>query len=96
VSELLAAAFHALGAGEEGLSWQETALVADALRKSGEPEVEALPCPSDEAAWERLKAFAEESGADALIALDLRGVYSHPAAYAHPMGPVRHYPADDD
>jgi hypothetical protein len=43
VSELLAAAFHALGAGEEGLSWQETALVADALRKkSGEPEVEAV------------------------------------------------------
>jgi hypothetical protein len=49
----------------------EAGLVAEALRNCGDPRIEALLCPGDDAGWERLKAFAEESGADALVALDL-------------------------
>jgi hypothetical protein len=81
VSDLLHAA---LGAVDPGPGyWRSLTTVANLLRESGDPEVEALLGPplSDREAWERLCAFADGLEGGGLLALDLKTAYLNPNAY---------------
>ena len=73
MSELLARAFAALGPAPTD---RELALVADAVRNSGDEEaIAALEADYDDPAWKELDAVAIESGASAFVALDLKTVF---------------------
>jgi hypothetical protein len=80
VSALLFNAFRALGPGP---SSREIALVAAALRESGEEEVgRLLDYAKHPDAWERCVAIADEAGAYAFVALDLAVAFHNPGYFA--------------
>jgi hypothetical protein len=95
VSALLFKAFQALGPG--GRTFEETALVADALLKSGDEEIrKLLDCRKGNEAWDRCREMAEEAGASAFVALDLALAIQNPEGYAkvgirgvYPFGATR-------
>jgi hypothetical protein len=81
VSALLFKAFQALGPG--GRTFEETALVADALLNSGDEEIrKLLDCRKGNEAWDRCCEMAEEAGASAFVALDLALAIQNPEGYA--------------
>jgi hypothetical protein len=86
VSELLSAAFKALGMDADR---REITLVANALRASGDAEVQALLgiWPDDREGWDWLVSIASEAGAGGLVALDLATAFQTPGAFAHPIAP---------
>jgi hypothetical protein len=80
VSALLFNAFRALG---PAASRREIALVAAALRKSGDEEVaRLLDYATHPDAWERCVAMADEAGAYAFVALDLAVAFHNPGYFA--------------
>jgi hypothetical protein len=80
MSALLLNAFKALG---PAASRREIALVAAALRKSGDEEVgRLLDYANHPEAWDRCVAMADEAGAYAFVALDLAVAFHNPGYYA--------------
>jgi hypothetical protein len=76
VSALLFNAFRALGSAA---TRPEIALVAKALRESGDEEARALLEADD---FEPLNAIAYETGAYGFVALDLVMAYRNPRGFA--------------
>jgi hypothetical protein len=76
VSELVLAAFQALGPGP---SWREVALVAASLRESNDRKVEGLLSPEGR---DRCCEIADEAGANRFVALDLAVAFHNPGYFA--------------
>jgi hypothetical protein len=84
VSELLVAAFKALGPGP---TRHELGLVSTAGRESGDREALALwETPEYREGYNRLVEIAEEAGAGALVALDLYCEVSDPGTISEYLG----------
>ena len=80
MSALLLNAFKVLGSGP---SRREIALVAKALRESGDVEVgPLLDYANNRDLWERCIALADEAGAYGFVALDLALAFHNPEAFA--------------
>jgi hypothetical protein len=95
VSQLLFAAFQALGPG--GHTFDETAMVAKALLKSGEGDEmrKLLDCRRGNKDWERCVEMAEAAGSDAFTAIDLSIAVKDPDGYAkHGLRGVYPLPTD--
>jgi hypothetical protein len=76
VSALLLNAFRALGPNP---SWREVTGVAEALRASGDREIERLLSPQGR---DRCCEIAHQAGAGGFIALDLAVAFHHPGYFA--------------
>lgn len=78
MSELLFHAFQALGRAP---SFRETALVAAALRETGDREVLAMfeAASTDRDAFDAIVAVARAAGSSGFTALDLHTELVHPA-----------------
>jgi hypothetical protein len=84
VTELVVAAFEALGPGP---TRRELALVARVLRESGDEETVALFAePFSEGVSSRLAELAEQAGASGFVALDLYVEVVNPGAIAGALG----------
>jgi hypothetical protein len=84
MTELAVAAFEALGAGP---TRRELALVARALRESGDEETVALFAePFSKDGWSRLAELAEQAGASGFVALDLYVEVANPGAIGGEVG----------
>ena len=80
MSALLLNAFRVLGPGP---SRREIALMAEALRESGDVEVgPLLDYANNRDLWERCNALADEAGAYGFVALDLVLAFHNPEAFA--------------
>ena len=82
MTALLSQAFRALGMGP---ARRETALVASALRASGDRETLAMFEGDTKAAMERLEAVAVEAGSCGLVALDLLTEVLNPGVHERVM-----------
>jgi hypothetical protein len=82
MTALLFHAFKALGMGP---ARSETALVASALRESGDRETLAMFEGDTKAAMERLEAVAVEAGSCGLVALDLLTEVLNPGVHERVM-----------
>lgn len=80
MSALRLHAFRALGPGP---TRREIALVATALRDSGDEDVgPLLDYTSNPAGWDRCVAMSDEAGAYGFVALDLALAFHNPAHFA--------------
>jgi hypothetical protein len=89
MTALLVQAFTALGMGP---SMTETALVASALRASGDRATLALFEGDTKAAMERLEAVAVEAGSCGLVALDLLTEVVNPGVHERVLARGRPVP----
>jgi hypothetical protein len=85
VSSLLFNAFRALGRGPVR---REVALVAKALRDSGDEEVgPLLDYENRPELWDRCEEMADEAGAFGFVALDLALAFHNPRYFARYLDP---------
>ena len=79
MSALLLNAFRALG---PAATRREIALVARALRESGDEDVGPLLDYGNPEGWDRCCAIADDAGAYGFVALDLAVAFYNPTAVA--------------
>lgn len=80
MSSLLFNAFRALGSA---IDRREIALVATALRESGDEEIgPLLDYENNPELWARCEEMADETGAHGFVALDLALAFHNPEGFA--------------